>query len=243
MITDSKEVIKLGRYLRPRRGNENAATEANIKLWEGEIFLEYPKDRGIGRSPGRIIIGNGNDVYTEKENVTDDPSKFQPFITDPSLYVPLYEESEPKENYKYEDEDRGTSIFTRWVIGIKSLPETIGYIRKILCEHTDNLKYDNYRINRLEEGGSLANVADIRIVKKVVTPAGYNSSIRLDGDDIGEGYEFSHWINVSADGRTSNPVYIQDTTNINTYIYTFNGTFNPIPYVCSAMYIKKNNVY
>lgn len=231
----------MGKYLRPRRGNEDEALRHNIKLWNGEMFLEYPEGRGIGKSAGRIVIGNGNDTYTEKENVTDDPTKFQPFITDPSIYVPLYQDSLPKENYKYEDDDRGTSVFSRWLTGIRSLPEIIGYIREILCEHTDNLKYDNYRIIRLEENaGYTAKILDIKIVSKTVTPTGYPSTIQLAGDYI-DGFEFSHWINVSADGRTSNPVYIKDSTAQTTYICPFNGSLNPIPYRCFAMYVKKNN--
>lgn len=233
----------MGKYLRPRRGNEDEALRHNIKLWNGEMFLEYPEGRGIGKSAGRIVIGNGNDTYTEKENVTDDPTKFQPFITDPSIYTPLYEESLPKENYKYDDEDRGaTIIINRWLSGFRKLPEIIGYIREILCEHTDNLRYDDYRIKRLEEnGGYFSKILDIKIVTKTVSVSGYPSVIQLAGDYI-DGFEFSHWISVSADGRTSNPVYIKDSTAQTTYICSYNGTtLNPIPYKCFAMYIKRPN--
>ena len=139
----------MGKYLRPRRGNENEAIRANIKLWNGEVFFEYPEGRGIGKSPGRIIIGNGNDTYQEKENVTDDPTKFQPFITDPSIYAPLHNDFIPKEDYKYDDEDRGTTVIGRWLVGFRKLPEILGYIKEILCEHIDNLKYDDYRIKDL----------------------------------------------------------------------------------------------
>ena len=139
----------MGKYLRPRRGNENEAIDANIKLWKGEIFMEYPEGRGIGKSAGRIVIGNGEDTYSEKVNVTTDPHVFQPFITDPSIYVPLHEDSAPEQDYKYDDEDRGTTIAGRWITGVRALPTIIGYIKGILCEHIDNLKYDDYRIKLL----------------------------------------------------------------------------------------------
>ena len=139
----------MGKYLRPRRGNENEAVQANIRLLEGEIFIEYPEGRGMGKSPGRIIIGNGVDTYNQKVNSTTETDTFQPFITDPSLYKPIFEDSGTKPDYKYDDTDRGTSIIARMVNGIKSIPELIGLIKKTLCEHTDNLKYDDYRIKEI----------------------------------------------------------------------------------------------
>ncbi len=229
----------MGKYLRPRRGNENEAVDANIKLLNGEIFIEYPEGKGIGKSAGRIVIGNGEDTYAEKVNNSTVAEDFKPFITDPSLYQPIFEDSIPKSDYKYDDEDRGGNIISQMVVGIKLLPELIGYIKKILCEHTDNLRYDNYRINRLEDNGGLfANVLDIQIQVVQVTPPGFPVTSQLNGPYI-EGYEFSHWINISADGRTSNNVYIKDSTSQSTFICAFNGTLNPIPYKCYAMYIKR----
>ena len=141
----------MGKYLRPRRGNENLAVRENIKLLEGEIFLEYPEGRGIGKSPGRIIIGNNNDTYNQKVNSTTETNVFQPFITDPSIYVPLYDDSAPQPDYKYDDTDRGGSIINNIIEGVRKLPEIIGAIKKVLSEHTDNLRYDDYRIKELQE--------------------------------------------------------------------------------------------
>ena len=122
------------------------------------------------------------------------------------------------------------------------MPEIIGYIREILCEHTDNLKYDNYRIIRLEENaGYTAKILDMKVVSKTVTPTGYPSTVVLNADSLAEGFEFSHWLNVSANGRSSNPVYIRDCTSQFTYICSYNGNLSPIPYTCFAVYVKRNN--
>ena len=92
-----------------------------------------------------------------------------------------------------------------------------------------------------ENGGYFSKILDIKIVTKTVSVSGYPSVIQLAGDYI-DGFEFSHWISVSADGRTSNPVYIKDSTAQTTYICSYNGTtLNPIPYKCFAMYIKRPN--
>ncbi len=150
----------MGKYLRPRRGYENEAKEANIKLLNGEIFMEYPDGVGIGKSAGRLIVGNGNDNYSEKVNNSTEAYDFKPFITDPSLYQPLFEDSAPSAFWEYDDEDRGATIIDKIKMSISTLPEIIGNIKATLCEHTDNLRYDNKRIM---ENASSINTLDNKI--------------------------------------------------------------------------------
>ena len=203
----------MGKYLRPRRGNENEAIRANIKLWNGEVFFEYPEGRGIGKSPGRIIIGNGNDTYQEKENVTNDPAKFQPFITDPSIYIPLHDDFVPKKDYKYDDEDRGTTVIGRWLVGFRKLPEILGYIKEILCEHIDNLKYDDYRIKILR-----SNVDD-------------------NDHDI---FDLYTKISQNASSISYNKTSIDNLTTYVTNTYVTKNTFNA---ATSSINTKLNSIY
>lgn len=233
----------MGKYLRPRRGNENDAIRANVRLLNGEIFMEYPEGKGMGKSPGRLIIGNGDDTYAEKVNNSTIPEDFKPFITDPSLYQPSFNDSSPREDYKYDDEDRGTTIIGRMLNGIRTLPEFIGYIKKVLCEHTDNLKYDDYRIKQLEEnGGYFANILDMKVEVVEVSVQGYPTTKQFSGPYIND-YDFLYWINVSPGTRDSGPVYIEEIDKQTTFLRAYNAgaTLYPITYKCYAMYVRRKS--
>jgi hypothetical protein len=76
-------------YLKPRRGAQATAKDQNIGLKKGEIFLEFPVGR-IGREPGRIVIGDGATSYDRIVYGSTSTNEFQPFITDPSIYIPRF---------------------------------------------------------------------------------------------------------------------------------------------------------
>jgi hypothetical protein len=141
----------MGKYLRPRRGNKNDAYEEDIVLLKGEIFLEYPEGKGIGKSAGRIIIGDGDSSYKELKDAPEEPTDFQAFITDPSMYIPVYYDSKPSTDYDYDDTDRGVTTIGEMVNAKLKLSEVISKVKKVLCEHTDNLRFDNDRIVDLIE--------------------------------------------------------------------------------------------
>lgn len=182
----------MGKFLRPRRGNINEAVTEDITLYKGEIFLEYPEGRGIGKSPGRIIIGTGDDSYRQKENITDDPTIYQPFITDPSIYSPIYNDSKPSEDYRYDDDDRGASIISNMINRATKLPAMLGWIKKVLCKHTDNLRYDNERIKNLEQATILTDILDIKTKSIIIDPP-HNQSYMDISAEVDEGYEFFKW--------------------------------------------------
>lgn len=231
----------MGKYLRPRRGNENDAFDVNIKLLNGEMFLEYPEGVGIGKGPGRIVIGNGNDTYREKSNASTIPGIFKPFITDPSLYIPIYDDTTTKENYKYEDDDRGKTILEKIKMSMINLPQTIGFIKEALCRHTDNLRYDNYRLNRLEAKGLSTDILDIQVVEVQVTPSGFVSELQVVAPYI-EGWDFFMWNNVSTKNKASNPVYFDNPTAATTFLRSYIGQtmqYN-VPHYCYALFVKRN---
>lgn len=233
----------MGKYLRPRRGNEDVATAANIKLLDGEIFLEFPEGKGFGKSAGRIIVGNGNDTYNEKVNSSTAPGTFKPFITDPSLYQPIYDDSSTKEDYRYEDSDRGTSLLANMINAVRNLPQCIGLIKKILCRHTDNLKYDNERLNALEAKGMRADILDMQVVEVQVTPSGFVSELQVVAPYI-EGWDFFMWNNVSTKNKASNPVYFDNPTAATTFIRSYMGQsiqYN-VKHYCYAIFVKRNSV-
>jgi len=234
----------MGKYLRPRRGNIDQALQENIVLLNSEIFLEFPEGAGIGKSPGRIIVGTGDDAYREKKNVTRNPDDFQPFITDPSLYVPIYSDSQPSEDYKYEDNDRGTSIISNMIEKVTKLPVMLGLIKNVLCRHTDNLKYDNYRLNQIENilaDLSSINVIDIKTKTKNIT--GDNPNYLYIDADIDDGYEFLKWDQIIADNTNPGPstlLFPVDNYNKTTRAYPLSGNYdyNKI-YKCRYTIVKR----
>lgn len=228
----------MGRYLRPRRTNEDKALEKNIKLLDGEIIMEYPEGRGIGKSPGRIIIGNGNNTYLEKVNATTETSDFQPFITDPSLYSPIFKDSAPKQDYDYDDDDNGTFKINNMKPGIRKLPEIIGLIKETLCEHTDNIKNINDKLRTV----SSLNVFDMKIVTVTVTPSAYQSSIQIVAPDEGPDWKFLTWTNFTTENRASTPAYFHDPESPTTFLRSFSGSGYTlqaaVPYKCKCIFVK-----
>ena len=230
----------MGRYLRPRRGYKNAAVSEDILLLNGEIFLEFPEGRGIGKTPGKIIIGDGESKYSEKVDNSNDPNDFQAFITDPQIYVPIFIDSEPASNYKYHDEDRGTTLLNTISSGSKTLPELIGIVKRILCEHTDNLKYDNYRIEQLESQ-QLIGVRDIKVcyIEIVVDYIPWTEAINVIADNIPEGYTFLKWDSVvSIDG--ANQSYIENIESNPARLRSYSAFRYDDAYRCYYLAIKKN---
>ena len=232
----------MGKYLRPRRGNEDVATTANIKLLDGEIFLEYPEGKGMGKSPGRIIIGNGNDTYNEKVNASTNPGDFKPFITDPSLYQPIYDDNSPSNEYHYEDSDRGKSIIESMVDAVKTLPECIGLIKKILCRHTDNLRNDNDRLNALEAKGLRTDILDMRIVEVIAKPSGYISTVQIAAPNL-SGWQFFMWTQISTGSNPAEPAYFENPIAATTFLRSYKNKtliYN-INYHCYALFVKRNS--
>ena len=79
----------MAKYLRPRRGSKANAQAQKIKLQKGEMFMEFPNGY-IGKEPGRIVIGDGATSYNSLDYATSATNVFQPFITDPSIYIPRF---------------------------------------------------------------------------------------------------------------------------------------------------------
>lgn len=247
----------MSKKLRPRRGAEDAAIQEDILLEEGEIFMEFQTDRGEGYGPGRLIVGNGSSRYNEKVNNTNDPTEFQPFMTDPQIYVPIYDDSEPKpqdpEKYSYEDTDRGyTKLKNDLLMGIRKLPETIGIIKEVLCRHTDNLRYDNDRITNLENQLDSSNILDIMSYGYIYNTADtfireFPISIDENSSAIPEGYTFYKWESVAVpllDNYDSalelRPGVVENVLSNQTKVHCISRHFLPkTPYRIFCYFIKK----
>lgn len=234
----------MGKFLRPRRGHETESIDENILLKEGEIFLEYPDDGGVGKSPGRIIIGSGSDRYNQKENASTESNVFKPFITDPQIYTPVYRDSNPSEEYRYDDGDRGAITLSNIIMGRLKLPVIIGMMKEVLCRHTDNLRYDNDRLNALEEKIGNSDILDMKVGYVDVDMEGaVVSSKQLSLNTIESGYEFLKWESVGTlNGITTEPVFIENISLQSTYIRTFSGKYlNYLAtYRCYYTIVKRN---
>ena len=235
----------MGKFLRPRRGNIDQALDENITLFKGEIFLEYPEATGVGKSPGRIIIGTGDDTYRQKKNVTRNPDDYQPFITDPSLYIPIYSDSSPSQDYHYEDNDRGTTILSYIIEHTTKLPVMLGLIKQVLCRHTDNLKNDNDRLNSIED--TIADLTDLNIIDiktKTITLVGDNPNYLYLDAEIDSGYEFLKWDQVIEDNvnpSINNSLFPVDVYNKVTRAYPLSGSYDyDRNYKCRYTIVKRH---
>lgn len=63
--------IFLDIIFRPRRGRRSTAVRKNFVLRRGEIFFEVP-ETGIATGPGRIVMGDGEHVYSELPYFSED---------------------------------------------------------------------------------------------------------------------------------------------------------------------------
>jgi hypothetical protein len=119
----------MAKYLRPRRGTRTNAVGQNILLKRGEIFLEFPNsDIGAGR--GKIIVGDGATSYN---NIT-------PFIEDPSLYYPRFNNSTYQTSNYTNKYNNSTETINKMNGGNNSTVDVntnIEYIKQALCyEHS-----------------------------------------------------------------------------------------------------------
>ena len=131
----------MGKYLLPRRGSKEDAMSRELRLYKGEMFMEFPSDE-VGDSRGRIIIGNGNDIYNNIDYATTSTNKFQPFITDPSIYVPRFKTSQPEsQDPQFNPAADINAIGDGSSASTVSLPNTIGNIKSSLCKHCETSNY------------------------------------------------------------------------------------------------------
>ena len=127
----------MAKYLRPRRGAKEIAIEQDFVLRPGELFLEFPNG-SIGNEAGRIVIGNGISNYSIiNYSAAGSTNSFQPFITDPSIYIPRFEDISPTADY-----NATTTVINQMGDGSSSsniLPEVIKNIKKSLYKLLDDV--------------------------------------------------------------------------------------------------------
>lgn len=169
----------MAKYLRPRRGSKDSAFAQKILLKKGEVFLEFPNSE-IGRGPGRLVVGDGATSYQNMNYTSTATNVFRPFITDPELYVPRFE------NSTYATSgwtvDAGTEAINAMGDGSSAstvaLPTFLGLVKNALCKHTNSI----VKINN-----DLADKADKTIFNATsagLTPAGGSGTtkyLRQDG--------------------------------------------------------------
>ena len=151
----------MAKYFRPRRGARSHALAQNIVLKSGEMFLEVPTGNYIGKSPGRIILGDGSATYSSLNYATTSSTKYQPFITDPMLYCPIFK------NSTYATSDWTVNAATAAINGIGDgsgsyeLPYIIGKIKEALCKHEDSITALNNGLGTKQDSATAINTSNI----------------------------------------------------------------------------------
>ena len=133
----------MAKYLKPRRGSMKNAVSQNIVLQKGELFLEFTNDGSsasdatIGCGPGRIIVGKGSTSYSNLQYTSTVTTDYRPFITDPSIYVPRFNNTTvPSSGWTINTASSilNDSSFDGSTAGML-LPTMIGKIKETLCLH------------------------------------------------------------------------------------------------------------
>ena len=161
----------MAKYLRPRRGSMKNAVSQNITLQKGEMFLEFTNDgtsasdATIGCSPGRIIIGKGSAAYNTIKYNSTVTTDYRPFITDPSIYVPRFNNTTvPSSGWTISSASSilNDSAFDGSTSGML-LPTMMGKIKEVLCLHDSSItkiKNDLYTDGFSISGGGPAYSLD-----------------------------------------------------------------------------------
>lgn len=171
----------MAKYLRPRRGSKDSAFAQQILLKKGEMFLEFPNSE-IGRGPGRLVIGDGATSYQNMNYSSTATNVFRPFITDPELFVPRFD------NSTYQTSgwtvDAGTEAINAMGDGSSAstvaIPTLIGNIKNALCKHANSvIKLNNDLANKADK--TLATVDGPGLMPKLINTATASSGF-LSGD-------------------------------------------------------------
>ena len=150
----------MAKYLRPRRGTKGNAIAQQILLKKGEFFLEYPVS-DIGKGPGRIVVGDGATQYQNLDYNTTATNVFRPFITDPEIFTPRFENTTPQASSFTYDWNATTaaidSIGNGSTTSLVTLPTIIGAVKKTLCLNTNAIAKLNNDLGKyvLKDGDTM----------------------------------------------------------------------------------------
>ena len=185
----------MANYLRPKRGSQYNAKEQNLGLKKGEIFLEFPEGR-MGREPGRIVIGDGSTSYSDMKYATTSTNEFQPFITDPSIYVPRFENTVPASTssatFDWNSTTKAINEIGSGAVTEENkitLPKSIGAIKKSVSLLLNGLAKHESDIEALNSStGGLSSKLSLNggtMTGTIVTPADNTKGIIPKSDDSG----------------------------------------------------------
>jgi hypothetical protein len=156
------------------------AVAQQILLKKGEFFLEYP-DSKIGKGPGRIIVGDGETQYQNLDYNTTATNVFRPFITDPEIFTPRFENTTPQASSFTYDWNATTaaidSIGNGSTTSQVTLPTIIGAVKKTLCLNTNAIaKLNNDLGNYVSKSGEILVTESGNYLYKLTDNIDYDAS-------------------------------------------------------------------
>ena len=86
----------MAKYLNPLRGKFSSATQQDILLRKGEMFLCLLNNDNMGQGPGAIYLGDGISAFNGyNHNGSTVANTPQPFLIHPAKYNPIFANSNP----------------------------------------------------------------------------------------------------------------------------------------------------
>jgi hypothetical protein len=130
----------MAKYLKPLRGKFTSATQQDILLRKGEMFLCLLNSDNMGQGPGAIYIGDGISAFNSyTHNGSTVANTPQPFLIHPAKYNPIFANTNP--STASWTIDAATSEINNIGKGVAAveLPTIIGNIKAALCKHADSI--------------------------------------------------------------------------------------------------------
>lgn len=130
----------MAKYLKPLRGKFSSATQQDILLRKGEMFLCLLNDDNMGQGPGAVYIGDGISAFNGyNHNGSTVPNTAQPFLIHPAKYNPIFANTNP--STASWTIDAATSEINNIGKGKAEvdLPTIVGNIKGALCKHANSI--------------------------------------------------------------------------------------------------------
>lgn len=156
----------MAKYLKPLRGKFSSATQQDILLRKGEMFLCLLNNDNMGQGPGAIYLGDGISAFNSyNHNGSTVANTPQPFLIHPAKYNPIFANSNPSTTSF--NVDAATSEINNIGNGkgLVELPTVISNIKAALCKHADSINKlaadrDSMQQTIEQQGRTIAAQAD-----------------------------------------------------------------------------------
>jgi hypothetical protein len=220
--------------------------------------MEFPNGY-IGKEPGRLVIGDGATSYDSLNYATSATNVFQPFITDPSIYIPRFANTATSTGSgsvnsgmaSIEKMGNGSSTST------VTLPTIVSAVKEALVYHANSITKLNNDLGNKANSSTLSNYTPLStfnsstaslntaINNKVSTSTFNSATSTLQTNINGKANSNHTHSQYSTTSHNHDSVYAKKlgTTFTNFYIGTDNYFYTDAGYLLIKMHFSAGDVF